>query len=748
MPSGYSGQLAVRYLGMVEDALEEAHAVIDRTPTHIEGVQPAIVVTTTYVSADGVFTGGQGGGGGTSVHVTVDYSAFGEYLQGLRLFCSSIGEQLLSQLDQCDHITNTSLILPQTGPQVQLIAAKLRAIVPQITSTMQAAEGLAERFPQSILAQGGTGLEVNRPQADAVMNECETLMRSQVAAVVGAIAGFNTAARTLEARATTQRTISLTAMMTEIWTDDRGRQHSRTVPCTTTRNRATLEFRRLTGQVEEVRICTREHETAVENLEQDIMFSRRVFENDCDEVARCDAHFAAEFDALVSEMQGHARAVQQINESFCPTSGIVNWNMLMSVKSGMTQEQQDALFDLTLKALLTQMSIDDDSKWAVIEGILGRDPNEMSNAEFAALTTVLMVMEDAEHLQQFMQLLTVPIDIGRDGNEILLREMNHAIIDRLAAHLMIEVLINIFTDGDIGQRNHAKQVVTILEFMARTPYAIKGEAFPSQQSEFLSLLRNDNGGLVLSFTQFGDQPWGRHNMPNHLLNDRAWNQREITFSEVLFGGDGSISDLLIELIGSEAHERYGADVANVFLNGLFTYGPSILQSLLSYIPKVGKPLGTALTAGSVSGNLHNMINAWLTGYTSSQHEGFKRLSELNALLANWNSSVDANHFKLNGVIVHESGALNPQISLFPGEGSNMHGDFDTFGALDSFNNVLESAINNSVNPFDLESIISDFNAEHGTTFNLDSSSTIADLFENLPLFSHIHGELRDGGHFR
>ena len=100
------------------------------------------------------------------------------------------------------------------------------------------------------------------------------------------------------------------------------------------------------------------------------------------------------------------RAVQQIKDSFCPNSGIVNWSAFLSVKSGMTQEQQDRLFELTLEALMTQMSIDDDAKWALVEKILGRDANEMSNAEFAALAAVLMVMEDVEHLQRFIQLLT------------------------------------------------------------------------------------------------------------------------------------------------------------------------------------------------------------------------------------------------------------------------------------------------------------------------------------------------------
>ena len=248
-------------------------------------------------------------------------------------------------------------------------------------------------------------------------------------------------------------------------------------------------------------------------------------------------------------MQGHVRAVQQIKDSFCPNSGIVNWSAFLSVKPGMTQEQQDRLFELTFNALIAQMLDENDRPrdWELIAEILGRDADAMSSAEFAALAAVLMVMEDVEHLQRFIQLLTVPVDIGRDGDEVLLRQMNHATIDRLTAHIMTELLINIFTDGGIGQRNNAKQIVTILEFMARTPYAFKGEHFPSQQSEFLSLIRNEDGGLALSFTQFGNQPWGISSSVHHLLNDSKWNQREITLSEVLFGGDGSISDLLIRL---------------------------------------------------------------------------------------------------------------------------------------------------------------------------------------------------------
>ena len=360
MPGGYSGQLAVRYFGMVEDALEEAHAVIERTPTHIEGVQRAIIVTTTYVRADGVFGGGQGGGGGTSAHVTVDHNAFGEYIQVMRIFCSSIGEQLLSQLEQSDHITDTSLRLPQTGAQIQLVTEKLRMIVPQITNTIQAAEKIAEQFPQMILALGGAGLEVNRPQADSIRNECETRMRSQSAALRGAEKSLRAVAASLETRASKQRILSMTAMKTEHWTDDDGEQHSRTVPCTTTRNQASREFMRLTDESREVRISAGEHGVAAENLDQDIRFSGNIFENDCDDVARCDTHFAAEFAALVNEMQGHVRAVQQIKDSFCPNSGIVNWSAFLSVKSGMTQEQQDRLFELTLEALTAQMLVIND----------------------------------------------------------------------------------------------------------------------------------------------------------------------------------------------------------------------------------------------------------------------------------------------------------------------------------------------------------------------------------------------------
>ena len=71
------------------------------------------------------------------------------------------------------------------------------------------------------------------------------------------------------------------------------------------RNQASREFMRLTDESREVRISAGEHGVAAENLDQDIRFSGNIFENDCDDVARCDTHFAAEFAALVHQLKNN-----------------------------------------------------------------------------------------------------------------------------------------------------------------------------------------------------------------------------------------------------------------------------------------------------------------------------------------------------------------------------------------------------------------------------------------------------------
>jgi hypothetical protein len=117
-------------------------------------------------------------------------------------------------------------------------------------------------------------------------------------------------------------------------------------------------------------------------------------------------------------MQGHARAAQQINESFCPTSGIVNWSMLMSVKSGMSQEQQDALFELTFRALAAHMLYDDVPNWELIEKTLGRDVSEISDMEFAVLAHVFVNLSTTAYLERFLNAMAV--QIGAGDNEFLL----------------------------------------------------------------------------------------------------------------------------------------------------------------------------------------------------------------------------------------------------------------------------------------------------------------------------------------
>jgi len=202
-----------------------------------------------------------------------------------------------------------------------------------------------------------------------------------------------------------------------------------------------------------------------------------------------------------------------------------------------------------------------DYNWVRIEEMLSRSALDISPAEYATLTQLLIGATEAWQLQEFLRLLTRPTSTSYEGEGIPIREFNREIILRLEANMLVSLLENIFTYGDLSERNHMKQLVSLLGFMASTPHSFEGELF---NADFLNLQRNDTGGLVLSFRQFGERAWEPWNLPAHLFVDSLWKGREITFSEVLTGANGAVGLRIRDIIGEEAAGQHGVEYQTYF----------------------------------------------------------------------------------------------------------------------------------------------------------------------------------------
>jgi hypothetical protein len=367
--------------------------------------------------------------------------------------------------------------------------------------------------------------------------------------------------------------------------------------------------------------------------------------------------------------------------------------------------------------------------WNAIGELLGRPAEEISTMQFAALAKILMVMTDEKQLQKFLQLLTSPVQLGYYRNDLtLLREFNHDIIIRIEAHLLVNILDNILSNGDSAQRYHAKQMITILGFMAATPQPFAGEDFPSQLDKFLELKGHGNGGYMLSIKQFGNIPWGPSHNVIWLEDNSQWKFRDIVFSEVLYAGPGEVSFRLRDIIGSEASNQYDEKINNVFLNALFAYSADVLNSVI----RSNKFTGVAMEAVDQYKYIDNFINAIIDGYTKEQLESLERLGEIESILKNWEASDFARSFSLSGVVVSELGSLKPQFSCFPTKDC-------TKSEIDTFIIALNKS---SIN---LAEFTADFNEKTGGNYYINPSADIGDLYANFPLFMALEFELLKRG---
>ena len=102
----------------------------------------------------------------------------------------------------------------------------------------------------------------------------------------------------------------------------------------------------------------------------------------------------AEADAVGQEMDG-------LFGSFCPTGGIVEWDVFGGIKP-----QDTKMFGLKVEAMAATMLGNGEPNWAMIEGIFGIPIGERTLAQQMAMTMVLNQVDD-KHLTRFFLLIMV-----------------------------------------------------------------------------------------------------------------------------------------------------------------------------------------------------------------------------------------------------------------------------------------------------------------------------------------------------
>jgi len=71
--------------------------------------------------------------------------------------------------------------------------------------------------------------------------------------------------------------------------------------------------------------------------------ANRIFETDREECVSWDAYFAAAFERIAAGVVSHVEKIRAIRESFCPQKGILDFDVLATVKSQLSEEDQARL---------------------------------------------------------------------------------------------------------------------------------------------------------------------------------------------------------------------------------------------------------------------------------------------------------------------------------------------------------------------------------------------------------------------
>ena len=259
------------------------------------------------------------------------------------------------RLIECDDITCTSLQLPLTSVQVKLVVEKLRLIIPRFEQAIDEALVAVRVHTNAMLSADSAGLELNQSLADGYLAECEACMREQINILRTQATALNTLANALEAEARSQQHIADNATM--IMEHIVGNQRIRTVaPDANARAQARTRVNILTPQVAQLRDSATQHTNAANRLNLEMVRIRGIFHADCDEIRRNDSISSSRFLNIANEVEHYSRQIQAIQESFCPTAGITNWNALWNVKSLINSADRGLIEALMAEALIGSIS--------------------------------------------------------------------------------------------------------------------------------------------------------------------------------------------------------------------------------------------------------------------------------------------------------------------------------------------------------------------------------------------------------
>jgi len=419
MPIGYSGAPAIRYLTCCEDAAREARTAVERAAANMPALPPPNYRELPHPVATAWFNAGPTIGAESSSNIVGASGAYESFANANRLFAEDISQRLEQICGRIEEVVSTDLRLPQASPQVELISQKIRLLIPTFEVILREVGSVTKQQAESMLSiagGGGGGVEVNEDAAQTVRAETETCLRGMVLDYREYARQAREYAIKLDQQAdalipqleatkwefTTVGDVTST-VMTEV--DDIARQNS-----------ARTKIANLRAEAQNHRNEAMRLDIIIGNLEQNIQHSGAIFETDCTECINCDTFYAGRFQLLADEMQRVAKKFQDIRDSFCPTSGITDWDTIFSIKSQMSQSQQDALFGAAVNAFLYELLADDGGpEWSVIEALLSRSADQFNNVEYAALAVVFLNLSCDREIERFFDAMSTRLEDNGTG---------------------------------------------------------------------------------------------------------------------------------------------------------------------------------------------------------------------------------------------------------------------------------------------------------------------------------------------
>lgn len=666
MPRGYSGAPAIRYFYTCETAIKEAHAVVKKAAKIMPALPVPRLMPLPYSASDAAFSPGSTAGLENSTNIVGAARAYSNAANENRVFGENISERLQQILNRIDSIVRTDLRIPQTSVQVELVAQKLRLLMPDFGNILDRAANVTMRQADSMLsiAGVGAGLEVHRPSADSCRTETETCMRALVRDMREYAQQARNSADAIDAR--------IVGLNNDLLRPPTSRTN------TTVHNARLDQIRRDISRLsEEARNYRHEAfliDAAARNLEQDIRLSGIVFETDCDECVACDTYYAGQFMQLALDMQQLAGKFQAIRDSFCPSQGITDWDALIKVKAGMSEADQTALLGLMVDAMLSQMMPGGRPNWDMIDSMLNKSFCDIADVQYTALGRVFVAL-DTSGRERFLNAMLTPIGNGtvtgvnRSGIFSLVTMYTicpeklfriHLNIDNAALRIremQLELNNNDPNDTEIydelnAERHDMIMGATILsvvrsEMAWREPFlqvVLGGDDYNGANGP-ITFTDRAVGGFELSFQSFPmPADWNPPAHADHRIVNHSIDPHILHFTQVLQNkGDHAYGAGAIVGI-TEAHflSRHQWNPAQDILSGLVGMGISKATAgawdVVEFgLDAAGIGVDMAINAAAAAGIRRDIMeitdNAWLALYASN--------SELDVIVVSGSSGVQA-----------------------------------------------------------------------------------------------------------